>query len=78
MNPDAAASIVAGIAGTCSKLKEQPYMGGELRQRLKRDMDGRFSICGKYIVIYDVDEAVSILGVLDTRTDDIKVLFSGF
>ena len=76
MNPDAAANIIGNIADSCSKLKGQPYMGGELRQKLNREMDGRFLICQRYIVIYDVDEAVSILRVLDTRTDYAKVLLS--
>lgn len=76
MNPDAAASVVASIADSCAKLKEQPYMGGELRQKLDRNIDGRFLICNKNIIIYDVDEAVSVLRVLDTRTDYAKVLVS--
>lgn len=76
MNPDAAANIIGIIADSCAKLKEQPYMGGELRQKLNREMDGRFLICQRYIVIYEVDEAVSVLRVLDTRTDYAKVLIS--
>ena len=51
-------------------------MGVELRNKLGREIDGYCIITGKYIVIYDVDEAISILRVLDTRTDYVKVLLA--
>lgn len=76
LNPDAAQNMLKNIADSCSKLKNQPYMGFELRKKLGREIDGHCIITGKYIVIYDVDEAVSILRVLDTRTDYVKVLLA--
>ena len=33
-------------------------------------------ICEKHIIIYDVDDAISILRVLDTRTDYIRAILS--
>ena len=76
MNPDAAKNVLKNIADSCGKLKEQSYMSLELRRKLGREIDGWCIITGKYIVIYDVDEAVSILRVLDTRTDYVKVLLA--
>ena len=76
LNPDAAKNVLTNIATSCGKLKDQPYMGIELRKKLNRELDGWCIITGKYIVIYDVDEAVSILRVLDTRTDYVKVLLA--
>ena len=57
-----------------SKLKEQPYMGVVLRKKLNREIDGYCLITGKYIVIYEVDSVVSVLRVLDTRMDYLRVL----
>lgn len=76
LNPDASRNVLSSIANSCAKLKDQPYMGVELRKKLNREMDGWCIITGKYLVIYDVDEAVSILRVLDTRTDYLKVLLA--
>ena len=76
LNTDAAQNVLKNIADSCGKLKNQPYMGVELRKKLGREIDGYCIITGKYIVIYDVDEAVSILRVLDTRTDYVKVLLA--
>lgn len=76
LNPEAAQNVLASIAASCSKLKEQPYMGTELRRKLRRELDGYCIVSGKYMVIYDVDEAVSILRVLDTRTNYLKALLT--
>lgn len=76
LNPDAAAHILTRIAKTCALLKDQPNMGQTLRDKLGRDIEGRYLICEKHIIIYDVDDAISILRVLDTRTDYIKAILS--
>lgn len=76
MNPDAAANVISGIAASCARLKEQPFMGTELRKKFGRELEGWCILTGKYIVIYDVDEAISVLRVLDTRTDYMRVLLS--
>jgi plasmid stabilization system protein ParE len=76
MNPDAAIHTISAIAESCASLKDQPQMGGKLRKKLGREIEGRYIVCGKHIVIYDIDEAISILRVLDTRTDYIKAILS--
>ena len=64
------------IANSCARLKDQPRMGVELRRKLNREIDGHRIIVGRYIVIHDVDEAVSILSALDTRTDYVSILLA--
>lgn len=75
LNPEAVQNILAGIAASCAKLKEQPYIGLELRKKLRREIEGRCLLHGRYIICYEIDEAISILRVLDTRTDYVRALF---
>ncbi len=75
LNPMAATNTIARIAKDVAALKGQPYLGPELNEKLGREIEGRYIITGKYIVIYEVDEAVSVLRILDTRTNYMKVLF---
>ena len=75
LNPDAARGIIAGIARSCERLKEQPLLGVELRKKTGRDVEGRCLVSGQYLILYDVDDAVSILRVLDCRVDYLRVLF---
>lgn len=75
MNPDAARRIIASIARDCARLKEQPGLGVELRRKTGREIEGQALISDKYLVIYEVGESVSILRVLDTRTDVVHILF---
>ena len=74
LNPDAVANLMAGIAATCALLKDQPLPGPELRHKLHREIDERFLIHQKYMIVYEVTDAVSILRVLDTRTDYLNIL----
>lgn len=73
--PEAARNVLGKIATSCGKLKNQPYMGVELRRKIGRDVDGYCLISGTYMVIYYVDdEAVSVIRVLDTRTDYLRAI----
>lgn len=74
-NPEAALRIITGIAADCARLKAHPSLGPELAQKLRRQVPGRYLVSGKYIALYEVDEAISILRVLDTRTDIMRILF---
>ena len=73
-NPEAAKHVIASIAKDASLLKSQPYLGVELRKKIGRDIDGHALISGKYILIYEVTDAISILRVLDTRVDYLRVI----
>ena len=74
LNPDAAANLMASIAAACALLKDQPLLGPELCHKLHREIDERFLIHKKYMIVYEVTDAVSILRVLDTRIDYLNVL----
>ena len=74
-NPDAAVNIITSIAADCAQIKDQSHLGPELHQKLHREVEGHYLISGKYIVIYEIDEAISIQRVLDTRTDYMQILF---
>lgn len=73
-NPETAKNIIRTIAKDAASLKERPYLGVELRKKTGRDIDGRALITGKYMVIYDVEEDISILRVLDTRVDYLRMI----
>ena len=73
-NPEAAKNIIRTIAKDTASLKERPYLGVELCKKTGRDIDGRALITGKYMVIYDVEEDISILRVLDTRVDYLRMI----
>ncbi len=75
MNPTAAKNIIRSISDTCKQLKTQPHMGMELRKKTGREIEGYCLISGVYVIIYDVNEAVSILRILDTRVDYMRILF---
>ena len=68
------ADTLASIAAACALLKDQPSLGPELRHKLHREIDERFLIHKKYMIVYEVTDTVSILRVLDTRTDYLNVL----
>ena len=74
LNPDAAANLMASIAAACALLKDQPLLGPELRHTLHRELDERLLIQKKYMIVYEVTDTVSILRVLDTRTDYLNIL----
>lgn len=49
-------------------------MGLSLQEKLNREIPQRYIISGNYLIIYVVDEMISVLRVLDTRTDYLTVL----
>ena len=75
MNPSAAQNIIAKIARDCSRLKEQPSLGIALSRKTGREVEGYCLISGKYMVIYDIDECISVQRILDTRLDYMRILF---
>ena len=73
-NPAAAERILRSIAADAAALKDMPSLGVELRQKTGRDIPGRALVSGRYLLIYEVTDAVSVLRVLDTRVDYLRVL----
>ena len=76
-NPAAADRTVLSVLESCSRLKEQPLMGPELSRRIGRTTDLRYLICGKRIAFYRIEhDVISVLRILDGRTDYLRILFS--
>lgn len=75
-SPIAADRIITGILESCSHLKEQPKMGAELSEKIGRETDLRYLICGKHIAFYRIEkDIVSVVRILDGRTNYMRVLF---
>lgn len=74
-NPDASRRILTGLARSVALLKDNPFMGMELRKKTGREVPGRCLISGRYVIVYDVDETISVLRILDARVDYMRVLF---
>lgn len=61
---------------SCANLKQYPYMGGSLSEKLGQRSSMRYLICGNAVIFYQVqDEAVSIIRILDESTGCIQLLF---
>lgn len=73
-NPDAASRIIASIARDAARLKGNPELGFDLSRKTGREIKGHGLVSGKYLLIYDVDDCVSILRVLDTRVDYLRMI----
>ena len=76
-NPSAAAAQRKSILRKVSLLKEAPLMGMALRSKYEAlETDIRFLIVGKQLVFYEVrGRTISVLRILDGRTDYIRELF---
>ena len=72
--PDAAKNTIRKIANSCALLRSTPRMGLSLQEKLNREIPQRYIISGNYLIIYEIDESISVLRVLDTRTDYITIL----
>lgn len=74
-NPSAANHVIANILQSCSNLKNQPLMGIYLKDKIERDTDLQYIISGKHLVFYRIEnEYISIIRILDSRTNYLKVL----
>lgn len=78
-NKLAAQKLAAAVLHTVSLLKNNPYMGAELRGKYDVDTDLRFLIVAKQFVFYRVvDETlISVVRILDGRQDYMAILFGG-
>ena len=77
MNPSAAENTVERITRQVNRLRELPYMGGELSAKTGMETDYRYLVTGKHIVFYKVtpQEGVIVERVLDGRTQYLSILF---
>lgn len=76
-NADAAKHIITNILKACSRLKEQPDIGIRLSEKTGRSTKIRYIICGKHLAFYLIeDQMVSIIRILDSRTDYMQIIFN--
>ena len=73
-NPDAARHIITSIARGASRLKDNPCLGFDLSAKTGREIRGRGLVSGKNLLIYNIDDCVSVLRVLDTRVDYLRMI----
>ncbi len=74
MNPEAADGIIGRIATAAKKLKDEPYLGFSLADKIGIAVRGRGLVEGNYLLIYEVTDCISILRVIDTRTDYMRAI----
>lgn len=75
-NPAAAQRIITHILKNCALLKAQPHLGIRLEKKTGRESDLYYLIVGKQLVFYRFDaDAVSVIRILDGRTNYLQVLF---
>lgn len=74
-NPAAGRRATARITKSCGLLKEQPLLGLSLAEKIRKSTALRYLIQGSYLIFYRVDpDAVSIIRILDGRTDYLRFL----
>lgn len=75
-NPQAAERITRQLLQSCQRLKAYPKLGLTLADKLSIKADLRCLVSGNYLVFYRVEpEYVSVIRILDGRTDYLQVLF---
>ncbi len=75
-NPVAAKNVTNKIIRKCSILKEQPMCGMSLSEKTGIKSDLRVLVCDNHLAFYRIQETyISIVRILDGRTDYIKSIF---
>lgn len=76
VNPSAAARITNKIVTDCSNLKNNPYLGAELKNKFDVDTDIRYLISSNYITFYRVvNKEIHVIRIRDSRTNYMQILF---
>lgn len=75
-NPSAAVNVITRITKKLRSLIDFPYMGAALSSIVDIKTDYRFIISGNYMAFYRYDDkTLSIIRVLYSRRDFMKILF---
>lgn len=75
-NPSAALAITGKIVSSASQLKEQPNLGMDLDKKIRRETGLKYIVSGNHLIFYRIDEEyISVIRILDCRTNYIKILF---
>lgn len=75
-NPAAAKRIAKMLNRSCKLLKDRPLMGMSVEEKTGHQSDFRYLICENWLAFYKVeDDQITVVRVLDGRTDYVRVLF---
>ena len=77
-NPTAAIHFSRQILRRCAALKDFPEMGASIQALTGHETALRMMTCKSHVVLYQIDadeDAVSVLRVIHTRRDYLRVLF---
>ncbi len=75
-NPDAAARLVRKLTDDIALLKSNPSLGVTYGTRTGIKRDARILISGHYWIVYRADQTITIMQIVDTRQDYLRVLGS--
>jgi len=65
------------ILDNCTSLKSNPYLGISMSKITNKPSEYRYLICGKHLIFYCIkDNYISIIRILDSRTDYLKLIFT--
>ena len=74
-NPLAADAVVERVLHSCRLLKEMPYLGASLAERINQETETRYLISGKYLIFYNVvGQEVRIIRILDSRMNYMELI----
>lgn len=75
-NPQAAKRVIEKTVKDCSNLKNNHFLGPELKNKLDVNTDLRYLISSNYIAFYRIDnDVISVFRICDARTNYINILF---
>ncbi len=76
-NPIAARNVTSKIVNKCSILKTAHNCGIILQNKINRQTDLKVLICDNYLIFYkQQDNYISIIRILDGRTNYLRYLFN--
>ena len=77
-NPVAAKNTAAKIRNAYARLADNPFIGTSLASKIDSETNNRFLVCGKYIIIYRVNNnVVDILRIYNGRQNYVYDIFNG-
>lgn len=68
---------VASIVADVSSLKRHPHLARRLQDRIGRPCDYLYFLCGRrsVAILLETDECLSVIRILDCRTDYVQTIF---
>ncbi len=76
-NPQAADRMAKRLLQSCQRLKPYPQLGPRLAEKIGRETGLRYLVSGNYLIFYRAEPGcISVLRILDGRTDYLRTLFS--